>query len=59
MLYLTKSENYQDRCAVLNMLEDIITEKNRKYILSVIKELRKTEKSNAVNSTIDRIIGAV
>ena len=56
LLGLTKSKNYQDRCAILNMLEDIITEKNRDTILSVIKEFRKTESTNAVNSTIDRII---
>lgn len=56
LLNLTKSENYQDRCMVLNILEDIITEKNKECILSAVKELRKAESSNAVNSIIDRIM---
>ena len=53
---LVSTENYQDRCAVINILGDLITDENIEYILSVLKDLRKTEKSNAVNSTIDRII---
>ena len=53
---LAVAENYQDRCAVVNILGDIITNDNNQIILSALKDLKKTEKSEAVNSTIDRII---
>ena len=53
---LATTENYRDRCAVINILGDIIANDNVQFILSVLKALRGTEKSEAVNSTIDRII---
>lgn len=53
---LAVAKNYQDRCAVVNILGDIITKDNNQIILSALKDLKKMEKSEAVNSTIDRII---
>ena len=56
LLKLIYSDNYAVRCAVLNMLEDIITKNNKYKILSGLKELQKTEDSIAVNSVIKRIL---
>ena len=56
LIKLIYSDNYQERCAVLNMVEDIITEKNKHYILSAVTKLQKKEDSVAVNTIIDRLL---
>lgn len=56
LINLLHSDNYQDRCAVLNILEDIMVEKNKHSILSAVKQLQQTEDSVAVNLIIDRIL---
>lgn len=56
LIKLTTSENYQDRCTVVNILGDIISNDNERLILSVLQNLRKFEQSEAVISTIDRTI---
>lgn len=53
---LAVTENYQDRCTVINILGDIITNDNNQFILSTLKDLKKIEKSEAVKSTINKII---
>ena len=53
---LATTENYQDRCTVINILGDIMVSDNNQFILSTLKNLKKSEKSEAVISTIDRII---
>lgn len=53
---LVETKNYQDRCAIINILGDIMTNDNNTFILSVLKKLKNVEKSEAVNSTIGRII---
>ncbi len=50
------TEDYRDRCTVINILADILGNDNRNLILSALTELRKTEKSEAVNSIIDKVI---
>lgn len=56
LIELLNTDKYNDKCMVLNMLEDILTENNKDYILSSIKNLRKTESSIAVISVIDRML---
>ncbi len=56
LIELLNSDKYNDRCMVLNMLETVLTEKNKCYILSAIQNLCKTERSIAVISVIDRIL---
>ncbi len=56
IINLLITEDYRDRCTVINILEDILENGNRNSILSALTELRKTEKSEAVNSIIDRVI---
>ena len=58
LIRLLKSNNYQDRCTVLNILKDIISEKNKNYILSAVKQLQQTEDSDAVNTIIDEMLGS-
>ena len=53
---LFSSENYQDRCMVVNILGDILNDKNNNYIMSELKKFKEAETSEAVNSTIDSII---
>ena len=56
LLNLISSENYQDRCMVVNMLGDILSNENNSQIISELKRIRQTESSKAVISTIDSII---
>ena len=56
LLNLILSENYQDRCMVVNMLGDILNNENQSQIISELKRIRQTESSKAVVSTIDSII---
>lgn len=56
IIELLNVDNYQHRCTVLNILDDIISDNNKEYILNAVQKLKKTEKSFAVNSVIDRII---
>lgn len=58
LIELTKAENYQDRCSVVNILGDIIPDENEHLIISVLKNLRAKEQSEAVNSAVDKIIDA-
>lgn len=53
---LLKSENYQDRCTVVNILKDIISDNNRNSIISILINAKKTEKSQAVLSTIENAL---
>ena len=56
LIELTKAENYQDRCSVVNILGDIISNENKHFIISVLKNLRAKEQSEAVNSVVNKII---
>ena len=56
IINLLKAEDYRDRCTVINILEDIMENDNQKLIFSALIKLRKTEKSEAVNSIIDKVI---
>ena len=56
IINLLITEDYRDRCTVVNILEDIPENDNRDLILSALTKLRKTEKSDAVNSIIDKVI---
>ncbi len=58
LIELTKAENYQDRCSVVNILWDIISNENKHFIISVLKNLRAKEQSEAVNSAVNKIIDA-
>lgn len=58
LIELTKAENYQDRCSVVNILGDIISNENKHLIISALKGLREKEQSEAVNSAVDKIIDA-
>ena len=58
LIELTKAENYQDRCSVVNILGDIISNENKHFIISVLKNLRAKEQSEAVNSAVNKIIDA-
>ena len=57
IIKLINAENYHDRCTVINVLGDIISDENKSLILSILKRLREAETSVAVNSVIDKIIG--
>lgn len=56
LLDLVATPNYQDKCAVINTLGDILTIENNDCIISELKKIMKSETSEAVRSTIDRII---
>ena len=56
IINLLTAEDYHDRCTVINILEDIMENDNQKSIFSALIKLRKTEKSEAVNSIIDKVI---
>lgn len=56
LLGLLSAKNYQDRCMVVNMLGDILSNENNSQIISELKKIRQTESSKAVISTIDSII---
>ena len=56
IINLLTAEDYRDRCTVINILEDIMENDNEKLIFSALIKLRKTEKSDAVNSIIDKVI---
>lgn len=56
IINLLTTEDYRDRCTVINILEDIMENDNQKLIFSALIKLRKTEKSEAVNSIIDKVI---
>lgn len=56
IIQLLNAEEYQDRCAILNILRDIMTNENRESILSAINALNETEESEAVQSTINDIL---
>ena len=56
IINLLIAEDYCDRCTVLNILGDIIENDNRNLIFSALTKLRKTEKSEAVNSIIDKVM---
>lgn len=56
IINLLTAEDYRDRCTVINILEDIMENDNQKLIFSALIKLRKTEKSEAVNSIIDKVI---
>ena len=56
IIELTTAESYRDRCAVVNILGDIVTNNNRQRILNVLKGLKETDDSEAVKSTIERVI---
>ena len=58
LIELTKAENYQDRCSVVNILGDIISNENKHLIISALKGLREKEQSEAVNSAVNKIIDA-
>ena len=51
-----KGEIYQNRCAVINMLEEIIDENNKEIIKSALTELKMSETSKAVLSSIERVL---
>ncbi len=56
IINLLTAEDYRDRCTVINILADIMENDNQKLIFSALIKLRKTEKSEAVNSIIDKVI---
>ena len=56
IINLLTAEDYRDRCTVINVLVDIIENDNENLIFSALTKLRKTEKSEAVNSIIDKVI---
>lgn len=56
IINLLTVEDYRDRCTVINILEDIMENDNKELIFSALMKLRKTEKSEAVNSIIDKVI---
>ena len=58
LIELTKAENYQDRCSVVNILGDIISNENKHLIISALKGLREKEQSEAVKSAVNKIIDA-
>lgn len=51
-----QGEVYQNRCATVNMLEEIINSENREAIRASLVDLRKRETSSAVLSSIDRVL---
>ena len=57
IINLLSAEDYRDRCTVINILIDIIEDDNKNLIFSALSKLRTTEKSEAVNSMIDKVIG--
>ena len=53
--YLDDS-NYQNRCATLNCISEIISANNLKKIIPILKEKIKTEDSLAVKESLENII---
>ncbi len=47
---------YQNRCATINMLKEIMNDENQEMIKSALFELKQTELSAAVLSSIDRVL---
>ena len=56
LIALIKTSRYQNRCAVVNSLDEIIDDSNRQKIIDALSEQRKRDKSFAVISTIDKIL---
>jgi len=57
--YLLKGLNtsvYQNRCATVNLLEEIIDDENEKEIKEALEERIKVEKTKAVSSTIIKVL---
>lgn len=51
-----KNGVYQNRCAAINMLEDIHNSENKEIIKSALVDLKKTEFSAAVLYDINRVL---
>ena len=56
LIELLDTENYQNRCAVLHSLEEVITDKNMELVYDALKRRRNIEKEYAVTSSIDNIM---
>ena len=56
LIALIKTSRYQNRCAVVNSLDEIIDDSTRQKIIDALSEQRKRDKSFAVISTIDKIL---
>jgi HEAT repeat protein len=56
LLMLLEHDNYQIRCAVTNMLYDIVKRNNVKLIFKKLKKAYKKEKSRAVKSCLETLI---
>lgn len=53
---LLSSEDYTNRCAVVNVLGDLLEIGNYEYISDMLRERRRIETSGAVISTIDNVL---
>lgn len=56
LIKLLDTDIYQNRCAVVNSLEEVIKEDNKELIKRVLIKQRNKEKIYAVTSTIDEIL---
>ena len=56
LLEQLKGVKYRNRCATVNTLAYIASVKNREEIITALEELKKTETTVAVNSTLDRVL---
>jgi len=54
-----KNVRYQHRCATINALREVVTNENKSEIVEAFKELQKTEKTAAVKSSIERVLGEI
>jgi HEAT repeat protein len=51
-----QAENYQKRCAAVNLLGELANNSNSAEIKQKLQELQETEETNAVQSTIKRVL---
>lgn len=56
MLNFLKSNDYCRRCAVLNLLSDIMKKEDKDIIIFAVEELLKIEKTTAVKSDAEKIM---
>ena len=56
LITLLTSPKYQDRCAIIYMLESIVDEKNRNIVIDALKRQRSIEKARAVTLRLDDLI---
>jgi hypothetical protein len=56
LLHELNGMKYQNRCAVINALFDLVNEKNNRRIKKAVLSRKKAEKSNAVLSSIESLL---